>query len=84
MKFWTTGTKHQPFLMMACHVRDGMAHFALLLTLCETIQRYFQEYSMCVKLPATLNVQLEYVFYTWGNAQSLWVPLFCHQVIVSL
>ena len=69
---------------MACHVRDGMAHFALLLTLCETIQRYFQEYSMCVKLPATLNVQLEYVFYTWGNAQSLWVPLFCHQVIVSL
>ena len=62
MKFWTTGTKHQPFLMMACHVRDGMAHFALLLTLCETIQRYFQEYSMCVKLPATLNVQLEYVF----------------------
>ena len=69
---------------MACHVRDGMAHFALLLTLCETIQRYFQEYSMCVKLQATLNLQLEHVFYTWGNAQSLWVPLFCHQVIVSL
>ena len=31
---------------------------------------------MCVKLPATLNIQLEYVFYTWRNAQSLWVPLF--------
>ena len=25
---------------------------------------------MCVKLPATLNTQLEYVFHTWGNAQS--------------
>ena len=38
---------------------------------------------MCVKLPATLNVQLEYVFYTWGNTQSLWIPLFCHQVIIE-
>ena len=35
-----------------------------------------------VKLPATLNIQLEYVFYTWGNEQSLWVPLSCHQVPV--
>ena len=34
---------------------------------------------MCVKLPAPLNIQLEYIFYTWGNAQSFWVPLFCHQ-----
>ena len=34
-----------------------------------------------VCLIATPNIQLEYVFYTWGNAQSLWVPLFCHQVI---
>ena len=36
MKFWTTGTKHQPLdiinplLMMACLVWDGTAHFALL------------------------------------------------------
>ena len=30
---------------------------------------------MCVKLPATLNIQLEYVFYTWGNTQSLWIPI---------
>ena len=30
---------------------------------------------MCVKLPATPNIQLEYVFYTWGHAQSLWVIL---------
>ena len=29
---------------------------------------------MCVKLLATLNNQLEYVFYTVENAQSLWVP----------
>ena len=28
---------------------------------------------MCVKLQATLNIQLEYVFYIWGNAQSLFV-----------
>ena len=28
---------------------------------------------MCVKLLATLNIQLQYVFYTWGNAQSLFV-----------
>ena len=28
---------------------------------------------MRVKLLATLNIQLEYVFYTWGNAQSLFV-----------
>ena len=34
---------------------------------------------MCVKFPATLNIQLEYVFFTWGNAQSFLVPLFCHQ-----
>ena len=40
---------------------------------------YFRNYKMCVKLPATLNIQLEYVFYTWGNVQSFWVPLFCHQ-----
>ena len=35
---------------------------------------------MCVtgKLPAALNIQLEYVFYTWGNTQSLWILLFCH------
>ena len=35
---------------------------------------------MCVtgKLPAALNTQLEYVFYTWGNTQGLWVLLFCH------
>ena len=41
---------------------------------------------MCVKLPATLNIQLEYVFYSWGNAQNLRVPLFffCHQVIITL
>ena len=41
---------------------------------------------MCVtgKLPVTLNIQLEYVFYTSGNTQSLWVPLFCHQVITLL
>ena len=42
---------------------------------------------MCVKLPATLNIELEYVFYTWGNARSLWVPLFFffgHQVIITL
>ena len=40
---------------------------------------------MCVKLLATLNIQLDYVFYTWGNAQSLWVPLsFGHQVIITL
>ena len=39
---------------------------------------------MCVKLLATLNIQLEYIFYTWGNAQSLWIPLFCHQVIIYL
>ena len=31
---------------------------------------------MCVKLPATRNIQLEYVFYSWGNAQNLRVPLF--------
>ena len=39
---------------------------------------------MCVngKSPAVQNIQLEYVFYTWGNTQSLWVPLFCHQVII--
>ena len=36
---------------------------------------------MSVKLPATLNIQPEYAFFTWGNAQSLWVPLFCYQVI---
>ena len=29
---------------------------------------------MCVKLLATLNIQLEYVIYTWGNSQSLFVP----------
>ena len=40
---------------------------------------YFRNYRMCVKLPATLNIQLEYVFYTWGNAQSFWAPLLCHQ-----
>ena len=28
---------------------------------------------MRVKLLATLNIQLQYVFYTWGNAQSLFV-----------
>ena len=39
---------------------------------------------MCVKLPATLNTQLEYVFHTWGNAQSFWVPLLCHQKKYSL
>ena len=40
---------------------------------------------MCVKLPAALNIQLEYVFYSWRNAQSLWVLLFfCHQVIITL
>ena len=36
---------------------------------------------MSVKLPATLNIQPEYAFFTWENAQSLWVPLFCYQVI---
>ena len=36
---------------------------------------------MSVKLPPTLNIQPEYAFFTWGNAQSLWVPLFCYQVI---
>ena len=39
--------------------------------------------SMSVKLPATLNIQPKYVFYTWENTQSLWVPLFCHQVIID-
>ena len=39
---------------------------------------------MCVKLPATLNTQLEYVSHTWGNAQSFWVPLLCHQKKYSL
>ena len=39
---------------------------------------------MCVKLPATLNTQLEYVFQTWGNAQGFWVPLLCHQKKNSL
>ena len=34
---------------------------------------FFREYSMRVKLLATRNIQLEYVFYTWGNAQSLFV-----------
>ena len=47
-------------------------------------ETYFREYGMCVKLLATLNIQLEYIFYTWGNAQSLWIPLFCHQVIISV
>ena len=34
---------------------------------------------MCVKLPATQNIKLEQVFYSWGHAQSLWIALFCHQ-----
>ena len=46
--------------------------------MCETIQRYSGEYKMRFKLPVMLNIQLEFVFYTWGNAPSLWVPLFCH------
>ena len=29
---------------------------------------------MCVKLSAAQDIQLEYVFYTWGNAQCFWVP----------
>ena len=39
---------------------------------------------MLIKLAATLNIQLEYVSYTWENVQSLWVPSFCHQAIISL
>ena len=54
---------------MSC---SGTAHFALLGILCETIiQTYFQEYGMCVELAAALNIKLENVLYTWGNAQSL-------------
>ena len=37
---------------------------------------------MCVKLAATRNIKLEHVLYTWGNAQSLWVPLSYQQVII--
>ena len=58
MKFWSTGTKHQ----------------ALEITLLDDDDPFFGENSMCVKLLATLNIQLEYVLYTWGNAQSLFVP----------
>ena len=38
---------------------------------------------MCVKLPAAQNIKPENVLYTWGNAQSLWVPL-CYQQVVIL
>ena len=37
---------------------------------------------MCVELAATPNIKLENVLYTWGNAQSLWVPLSYRQVII--
>jgi len=31
-------------------------------------------YRVWVKLPTSLNILLEYIVFTWGNAQSLWVP----------
>ena len=37
---------------------------------------------MCLKLAAIVNIMLENVFYTWGNAQSLWVPLSYQQDII--
>ena len=37
---------------------------------------------MCVKLAATLNIKLENIFYTWRNAQSLWIPLSYQQDII--
>ena len=48
--------------MIACHVLSlHILHF------CRHClrQKYFRKYSMWVKLPATLNIQLEYAFYTW-------------------
>ena len=37
---------------------------------------------MRVELAAAPNIKLENVLYTWGNAQSLWVPLSYQQVII--
>ena len=37
---------------------------------------------MSVELAAAPNIKLENVLYTWGNAQSLWVPLSYQQVII--
>ena len=83
MKFWTTGTKYQPLEIINpswwWHVLLGMACVRQFKGTFGSIAE-----SISVKLPATLNIQLEYVFYTWGSTQSLWVPLFCHQVIISL
>jgi len=72
--YWTTVTNTSPFIRHNpswwWHVMFWHCTFfiAVNLILCETIQRYFWDYKMCVKLPAMQNVQLEYVLYTWGNA----------------
>ena len=72
MKFWTTGTKHQPLDIMNpswwWHVLFGMALH--ILRCCKHCVKQFKgtfgiiAESMSVKLPATLNIQPEYVFYT--------------------
>ena len=89
MKFWTTATKHQPLDVINPswwrHVLYGIALH--ILHCCKHCLKQFKgtfgsiAESMFVKLPATLNIQPEYVLYTWGNIQSLWVPLFCHHFL---
>ena len=67
--YWTT-VKHQslystyPFLMMTCHVLVLYILHCCRYCVKQVKARYFRKYKMCVKLPATLNIQLEYVFFT--------------------
>ena len=74
MKFWTTVKNISHYLLTPLD-EDMFWHCTFCIAV-NTKHRYFREYRMCVKLAVTLNVKLEYVFFTWGNAQSLWVPFF--------
>ena len=61
---------------MSC---SDIAHFALLYKHC--VKQFKGTLGSIARVLSTLNIQQEFVSYTWGKAQSLWAPLFCHQVI---
>ena len=42
----------------------------------------FRSTECVLNLAAIVNIMLENVFYTWGNAQNLWVPLSYQQDII--
>ena len=77
MKFWTSVTNISP--QTSTPLDDNLflhcTYYIGVHTMWNNSQaRYFREYRICVELPTMLNIELEYVLFTWGDAQGLWVP----------